>query len=101
MIERIYDTLKKEHFCASAYDFSERFLGKSKSYYSVIKTRHSNPSIDAIITLENVLQRKASLLPSDNPIFARGKRLLSDLHADVSNYKTVLTAEKINSSFLF
>ena len=54
----IYETLSKIRLCDSAYDFSTEYLGKSKSYFSVIKAQEKEASIDAILRLERVLRQR-------------------------------------------
>jgi hypothetical protein len=54
----IYETLNKIDMCDNAYDFSTDYLGKSKSYYSVMKAKEKEASIDSILWLESVLREK-------------------------------------------
>lgn len=56
-IEEIYLTLRMHHLCSSGYDFSVRFLGKSKSYYSVLQVRGAQPSVEAISTMEKEINK--------------------------------------------
>jgi hypothetical protein len=54
----IYETLNKIDLCDSAYSFSTDYLGKSKSYYSVLKAKEKEAGIDSILWLETVLREK-------------------------------------------
>ena len=78
-LQKIFDELHDVHVCNSAYEFSTRFLGKSKSYYSVLKAKELEPSIDALSILEIALKDKALSYANDKyEIFAvRRKQLLS------------------------
>jgi len=58
MIEEIYKDLKKQKKCNSGYQFSREFLGKSNSYYSVLKARKEEPTLDVITVLEYVLDNQ-------------------------------------------
>ena len=52
MLKLIYKELKSLQVCKSAYHFSYAFLGKAKSYYSVLLATGIQPSIGAISMLE-------------------------------------------------
>ena len=58
-LQNIFEELHGVHLCESAYDFSTNYLGKSKSYYSVLKANNVNPSIDTLAILEVALKEKA------------------------------------------
>lgn len=88
LIEDIYIRLYDENLCQSAYEFSARYLGMSRSYYSVIKTRKEEPSIEAIATLEMALKNKADLLNhSKHPVVIRMRKALYMLSAEVRNIR--------------
>ena len=53
--------MKEAHLVASAYQFSEKYLGRSRNYYSVLKARNMEPSIGAILTLEYELQKQVDV----------------------------------------
>jgi len=57
-LDNIYRTLNEINLCDSAYEFSCDYLGKSKGYYGVIKSKEVSPSIDSILMLEEVLLEK-------------------------------------------
>ncbi len=88
LIEQVFKKLQEENLCENAYDFSIRYLGKSKSYYSVIKARNEVPSISVISTLEAALKNSVFLF-SDNshPIINKTHQSLQDLYGKVSNYR--------------
>ena len=87
MIESIYKTLHDQNICDSAYDFSVRFLGKSRSYYSVLKTRKEEPSMEAIATLEIALKNTSNLFSDRHPIFTKTRISLQSLSNDVKQYR--------------
>ena len=87
LLEDVYAKLKKQHLCSSAYEFSEFFLGKSKSYYSVLKARNEEPSIDAIATLEFALKAKAELFSDNHPVFIRVKNELETLSEQATRFR--------------
>ena len=64
-LENIFDELHSVHICNSAYEFSTCYLGKSKSYYSVLKTKEIEPSIETLSMLEIALKNKASEYTND------------------------------------
>ena len=88
LIDTVYKKLYDQHLCKSAYDFSVRFLGKSKSYYSVIKARNDIPSIEAISTLETAL-KNTSLVYDNNkfPYYPKTRDSLLKMSADVARYR--------------
>jgi hypothetical protein len=58
-IQNIFEELNKGYLCDNAYEFSTAYLGKCKSYYSVLKANKLNPSISTLAVLEMALIRKA------------------------------------------
>ena len=60
-LEDLYQEMKEAHLVASAYQFSEKYLGRSRNYYSVLKARNMEPSIGAILTLEYELQKQVDV----------------------------------------
>ena len=93
LIESIYEKLHDQNICDSGYDFSTRFLGKSKSYYSVIKSRKKQPSIEAISTLEIALKNTSCLFSDRHPIFTKTRISLQSLSNDVKQYREILSNE--------
>ena len=78
-LQNIFEELHGVRLCKSAYDFSTNYLGKSKSYYSVLKASKAEPSIDSLAILELALREKASEYENDKyEIFTvRRNQLLS------------------------
>lgn len=96
LIEDVFQQLQKEKLCDSAYDFSTRYLGKSRSYYSVIKARNERPSIEAIATLEIALQNTANLYSKNShPVIVKVHHSLCKLSNDVGNYRVQCTQAKL------
>ncbi|BDY05426.1 DUF6626 family protein [Ferrimonas sp. YFM] len=63
-LDEIYLQLKRMGLCKSKYQFSERFLGMSKGYYSVLQVKQRQPSATALCRLDyalSVLARRLSL----------------------------------------
>ena len=61
-IDNIYEQLKATNLCQSGYDFSVNYLGKTKSYYSVLKARQQTPSLEALVNLDYVLRQQIEWL---------------------------------------
>jgi hypothetical protein len=59
-ITDIYEELRRKKICGNERDFSRRFLGKSDSYYSVVKARKQDISLEALCYLEYVLKQHTS-----------------------------------------
>ena len=88
VLEDVYKQLHNERLCDSAYDFSENYLGKAKSYYSVLKARNAEPSTDALVMLELSLKNKALVFESDKYEFFKKLRSgLLSLSNEVRNYR--------------
>lgn len=51
-LQTIYILLKKNGFTNSAHEFSELYLGMSPKYFSILKSRGSQPSLKALMRLE-------------------------------------------------
>ena len=98
LLDDVYARLKKERLCSSAYEFSVRFLGKSPGYYSVLKARDEQPSIEAVVTLETALMHKASLFSNTHPIFVKARESLFQLSKDVADYRAVRVRSKLSNS---
>lgn len=97
-LEKHYRELREADLCASAYEFSERFLGKSRNYYSVLKARKLEPSIDALVSLEYALQKQVEDLHganSKNSRTALGCLLM--LERDVVRYRDLRCDQKIRT----
>ena len=60
-LEELYQEMREAQLVASAYEFSEKYLGRSRNYYSVLKARNMEPSIGAILALEYALQKQVDI----------------------------------------
>ena len=60
-LENDYAELREAELVTSAYEFSEKYLGRSRNYYSVLKARNMEPSIGAILALEYALQKQVDI----------------------------------------
>ena len=88
MIELVYEQLRNDSVCESACQFSREFLGRSSSYYSVLKARKQHPTTDVLFTLEYTLKHKAEAYSSNSyPFFIRTRNHLLQLQTDVREYR--------------
>jgi hypothetical protein len=51
VLAEIQTTLERLNLARSQYEFSRAWLGKSQSYYSSIKARKREPSVEALVKL--------------------------------------------------
>lgn len=58
----IYERLADYGLVKNQYDFSERYLGKSRSYYSSCKARRRPLNTEALVNLALALERDVALL---------------------------------------
>jgi len=58
-LSKILEELEKGYICDNAYEFSTEYLGRCKSYYSVLKSTKANPTIATLSILESALIKKA------------------------------------------
>jgi hypothetical protein len=58
----IYEKLTDYGLVDSQYDFSKRYLGKSRSYYSTCKARRRPLGTEALVSLAMALERDLALL---------------------------------------
>lgn len=88
MIEEVYEQLRNDNVCESAYQFSKDFLGRSSSYYSVLKARNKQPTTDVLLTLEYALANKAKAYCNNNyPYFIRTRNHLLKMKEEVRLYR--------------
>ena len=87
-LQKIFEELHSNRLCKSAYDFSMNYLGKSKSYYSMLKANKVKPSITTLAILETALKQKASDYNSDRyEIFTLRRKQLLSLSASVNTMR--------------
>ena len=96
LIESIYQILHDQSICDSGYEFSVRFLGKSKSYYSVLKARKMEPSIEAIATLELSLKNTSTIFSDRHPVLTRTRISLQKLSNEVKLYREKRTNKTLS-----
>ena len=103
-LQKIFEELHGIRLCKSAYDFSKDYLGKSQSYYSVLKANKAKPSIDTLAILETALREKASDYENDKyEIFTLRRKQLLSLSASVStmrNQRCIDALSKYDSEVL-
>lgn len=84
-IQEIYEELKEGHLCKSGYAFSRDYMSKDRSYYSVLKARGQEPSIEAWVMLNYALQQRGQLLrDSKSRVVLEAAERLNTLQAKVS-----------------
>lgn len=87
-IHTIFSSLKKSRCCSNAYDFSENYLGRTKSYYSVLKARNLEPSLEAVLNLEYKLEELRTDLENDDEESLRNAATrLAIVSEQVAHYK--------------
>lgn len=95
-IQTIYHSLRQARCCRSGYEFSEKFLGKTKSYYSVLKARDMEPSLEALLNLEYRIGNLASnLRESDDCYLQVAAGRLAKIEQDVVGYRRELCRQNI------
>ena len=85
LLSHTYHTLKRCELTDSQYDFSTRWLGAGKSYFSWIKAANAEPSIGKLTRLAMRIERKIEELDAEpDPIFpevtAHDAAVLRSLH---------------------
>jgi len=73
-LQNIFEELNRSYLCDNAYEFSTDYLGKCKSYYSVLKANKLNPSISTLAVLEVALMNKAGEYMNDEYDICKRRR---------------------------
>ncbi|WNC72495.1 DUF6626 family protein [Thalassotalea psychrophila] len=80
----VYKELRRNRLCRNGRDFSVRYLGKDRSYYSVIKATKTEPSVIVLMNLYFNLNKQADAVYDPNsPVINRIQRELNVLSASV------------------
>lgn len=88
IIDYVYKQLRNDSVCNSAYEFSRDFLGRSASYYSVLKAQQREPSFNVLLILEVALKKKAELYENPKyPFIIRTRNHLLEMHKAVKDYR--------------
>ena len=88
IIDYVYKQLRDDNVCKSAYEYSKEYLGRSRSYYSVLKAEKREASCEVLLVLELALIKKAELYASNNyPYFIRTRNHLLEMHKNVKEYR--------------
>lgn len=88
IIEYVYEQLRNDNVCSSAYEYSKDYLGKSSSYYSVLKAQKREASNTVLLTLELALEKKAEFYANDKiPYFIRTHNHLLEMLKAVKSYR--------------
>jgi hypothetical protein len=84
-IQAIYEELKRERLVRSAYDFSQNYMGRDRSYFAVLKARAKEPSIESWQILGCALQQRAIAFGRSDYQPVRDKAVkLAKLQADIA-----------------
>lgn len=85
-ITRAYATLRELGLARSQYDFSEQWLGQSRSYFSAVKARQSEPSVRSMLYLDHQLETmaRAMALANGSRYAQNGARRLRSVREAVS-----------------
>ena len=88
IIDYVYKQLRNEGVCLSAYEYSREFLGRSASYYSVLRAQEREPSSNVLLILEVALKKRSELYVSEKyPFFIRIHNHLLEMHKMVKEYR--------------
>lgn len=88
MLDAVFEQLRNDNVCKSAYQFSKKFLGRRAGYYGVLKARNKQPTTDVLFTLEQALENEAKAYSSNRyPFFIRTRNHLLDLQIYVREYR--------------
>ena len=88
IVDYIFKRLKDDGVCDSAYEYSRSFLGRSASYYSVLKAQNREPTSDVLLLLEAALMSRTELYMNNNyPHVVRIRKHLLEMHKIVKDYR--------------
>lgn len=89
-LTEIYDTLKQHNLCKNGRDFSLRYLGKTKNYYSVLLAKKIAPSTQTLLTLHFTLCDKINSTeePADISSYRAKQDLITMSNIILSNIKS-------------
>ena len=65
-LQNLYQQLHSNNLCDSGLQFSQEYLGKYKSYYSVIKATNAQANTNTLVHLDFALQRKLDCLQEES-----------------------------------
>mgnify|MGYP000557053050 CR=1 FL=1 len=86
IIDYVYEQLRNDSVCDSAYEYSRIFLGRSSSYYSVLKAQNREPTSDVLLLLEAALMSRTELYMNNNyPHVLRIRNNLLEMHKIVKD----------------
>lgn len=71
LLERIFQQLHDARLVGSKAEFSERLLGKSRSYLTSMRARDRHISNDAVMALDIALRAEISTRNKDHDVFDR------------------------------
>ena len=96
-LQKILEELQSGYLCDNAYEFSTAYLGKCKSYYSVIKSTGTSPSITTLSVLEAALLKKADEFKNSKfEVFTVRRNKLLGLRDKVKEMRHELSLDKLN-----
>ena len=65
-IKEIFEELKAINICRNGYEFSEKYMGKNRSYYSVLISTNTEPSLSTFVTIREAIKIQASYINDSN-----------------------------------
>lgn len=65
-INQTYTTLRELGLTRSQYDFSQRWLGQGRSYFSAAKARNREPSLCSMLFLDHQLETMLKAMATVN-----------------------------------
>lgn len=83
-ITDVYQQLKACHLCKSGYQFSREYLGRTDSYYGVLKLKNTEPSVQVLLTLYYSLHKRIDALSGgNNPVLLHARLHLKMMAVEV------------------
>ena len=79
ILDKVYNTLKEYDRTLTKIDFTEQYLGKSKSYLYVLKHRQQDISNDSLCKLHFGLKRTAQQLKENGFSSYQANEKLADM----------------------
>ena len=71
-IQRIYGYLRYWGYVENQYEFSQRWLGQCRSFYSSMKARNASPSVEALLVLLARLREHGERLNTCSGLHSNG-----------------------------
>ncbi|WP_370675559.1 DUF6626 family protein [Pleomorphomonas sp. PLEO] len=91
LLEQIYQQLHGAGLIGTKAEFSERLMGKSRSYLTSMRARKRHVSSDVLLTLDGALRAEIRARPKDQEVVDRItlRRALSEIDTFLRSYPAV------------